>query len=626
MKTHLLNSLGYILILLLITACSDLNDDQADPENSIPVAFIDQISPTTIIVNQEVLFTGHGEDGDGTIDSYSWESSIDGQLSSAASFSTSSLSVGTHSINFRVYDNDGAVSEPVTGTVTVSSETNRLPTATIVSIAPTQIVSGEEITFTGAGSDPDGIVTAYLWTSSIDGQLSTLVSFSTDSLSQGTHLITFTVYDDQMDASIPVTQTIIVRPSGNLPPIANIISIDPDNIVQGEEVFFSGVGLDEDGYIESYYWESSIDGELSRAASFSTSSLSEGTHNVSLTVIDNMGSASLPVSDVVRVDGDEPNTKDGWIIAHQDDIPALGLDPDAINAIMDVDDTDNIADLMNQDQANGVLIKDGYLIAEWNFAGTFDTQKNVQSCSKSITGLILGLALDSGLITDLDSRVKEYYPGFHSDNGYEDQITFRHLVTHTSGMETTGRWPDKYDEPIYKEPWIAFNYHNNHYLALSEALTYLYGTRLSTVLRENVLDYIDAEMGSWNTIGEVETIDGNMVSINTGYSHTRWTASNLAKIGYLFINKGSWDGQQVVSEDYVEETFTEIPFETSYGLGWWSINRGAAWTMMGQGGQFCLIIPDHNMVMTKINNADITASAYYRTFYNLLRDCIAASN
>jgi hypothetical protein len=63
-------------------------------------------------VGDTVTFTGHGEDLDGTITAYSWESSIDGNLSDANSFSTDLLSEGEHLITLVVYDNDGSVSGP----------------------------------------------------------------------------------------------------------------------------------------------------------------------------------------------------------------------------------------------------------------------------------------------------------------------------------------------------------------------------------------------------------------------------------------------------------------------------------------------------------------------------------
>jgi hypothetical protein len=82
--------------------------------NLVPTAVIDSIKPNpAAIKGQIVSFSGHGEDSDGSIVAYNWNSSIDGFLSNSSSFSTSTLSIGTHTVSFQVKDNDDAWSEEV---------------------------------------------------------------------------------------------------------------------------------------------------------------------------------------------------------------------------------------------------------------------------------------------------------------------------------------------------------------------------------------------------------------------------------------------------------------------------------------------------------------------------------
>ena len=87
---------------------------QAIPPNQAPSAEIDSISPNPAIEGETISFSGRGEDEDGSIDKYSWESNIDGFLSSKRSFSTSDISKGEHVITFKVEDDDGKWSETVT--------------------------------------------------------------------------------------------------------------------------------------------------------------------------------------------------------------------------------------------------------------------------------------------------------------------------------------------------------------------------------------------------------------------------------------------------------------------------------------------------------------------------------
>ena len=87
--------------------------------NQRPTAYIDYIIPMLAEEGETVSFVGYGVDIDGTIMAYDWESSIDGPLSSSASFDTFSLSVGAHVISFKVQDDDLAWSSSVTKTLTI---------------------------------------------------------------------------------------------------------------------------------------------------------------------------------------------------------------------------------------------------------------------------------------------------------------------------------------------------------------------------------------------------------------------------------------------------------------------------------------------------------------------------
>ena len=169
---------------------------QTSPSNSAPTAVIDSISPNPASAGQTVSFTGHGVDSDGSVAAYSWTSSINGNLGSASSFSTAGLSAGTHTISFRVQDDDGAWSSLVTRSLTVNSTSNSAPTAVIDSISPNPASAGQTVSFTGHGVDSDGSVAAYSWTSSINGNLGSTSTFSSASLSAGTHTISFTVQDN----------------------------------------------------------------------------------------------------------------------------------------------------------------------------------------------------------------------------------------------------------------------------------------------------------------------------------------------------------------------------------------------------------------------------------------------
>jgi CubicO group peptidase (beta-lactamase class C family) len=299
-------------------------------------------------------------------------------------------------------------------------------------------------------------------------------------------------------------------------------------------------------------------------------------------------------------------------------------------------------DLMKAAQANGVLIRNGYIVAEWNYGGKSYEQFEVQSISKAITSLVLGLAVTNGLIPSIDAKVKDFYPDFEG-GPYVNEITFRHLVTMTSGMSII-YWHN-YVDPCNIKPGTEHHYTNDQFTSLAQALTYLYGQELKEVLDKKVLGIINAKMDWSQDKNFTVRIDGEKeIPVNAGYAFTRWTARDLARVGWLYLNKGRWKENQIISENYVEESWTSIPFKINefsksslmetdpkaradresvlsklhYGLGWWTIDGYEGWYMHGNGGQFCLVMPKYSLVMVKINNYNVKPYVDIQKFYPLL--------
>lgn len=170
---------------------------QIDPAtNYQPTASIDIISPNPANPGDPVTFAGSGEDINGSIVGYNWRSNINGKLSTDSSFSTADLDIGTHTIYFKVQDDDGAWSEEVTRVLDIRTGGNYAPTASIDIISPNPAKPGDTISFAGSGEDVGGSVVGYNWRSSINGQLSTEASFSAADLDMGTHTIYFKVQDN----------------------------------------------------------------------------------------------------------------------------------------------------------------------------------------------------------------------------------------------------------------------------------------------------------------------------------------------------------------------------------------------------------------------------------------------
>lgn len=263
----------------------------------LPAAFLDSIVPGAQLHGNLVEFEG-GSYVFGSTSAYAWSSDIDGEWANGSLRVTNSsiLSRGSHVISLRVMDNFGEWSPIVTDTLIIHDP----PTVMIDDGIPEVMTIGDPVTLQCHAED-DGEVVRYLWTSSRDGVIynGSEESFSTSSLSLGTHILSIQVMDDNGEWSLIVNDSLLIH----TPPTVTINEGLPKKIIDGDSVTF-GCLAEDDGEVIRYVWTSSIDGPIydGANASFSTSDLSVGEHNISIMVIDNHGVRSLPVNTSIIVE------------------------------------------------------------------------------------------------------------------------------------------------------------------------------------------------------------------------------------------------------------------------------------------------------------------------------------
>jgi len=263
--------------------------------NEEPVAYIDSISPNPATQEQNINFNGHGSD-DGTILEWEWKSNKDGVLSNSEDFEISSLSIGTHTIYFKVKDDDNQWSDYDRETLIINSQykQNEKPVAEIITINPDNSDYKESVYFHGLGTDSDGIVIEYKWRSSVDGVLSEESSFTKSDLSVGTHTIYFKVKDDQGEWSNEDSLNLVINPSPtpeNEPPTANAGGYYVAH-VNTLISFDASKSSDPDGDdIISYIWNFG-DGTNGNGVTVYHSYNLSGNYTVELTISDSQGKTS----------------------------------------------------------------------------------------------------------------------------------------------------------------------------------------------------------------------------------------------------------------------------------------------------------------------------------------------
>jgi len=262
----------------------------------VPVAYIESIYPNPAIVGKIIRFEG-SDKNEGIIILYVWRSSIDGEFYNGTEneCTTASLSLGEHTIYFKIQNESEVWSDEVTESLTI----NGIPIAIIDSISPNPAMDTDIIHFQGNGTD-DGNITHFAWRSSIDGEFynGTESDFYYGDLSNGSHTIYFKVQDDYGVWSDEVSTELEI----NGIPIALIVSISPNPALDEDNIHFKGNGID-DGSITNYSWHSDVDGELYNGTSdnFTISNLTRHEHNIILRLQDDKGIWSDTVNRTLMV-------------------------------------------------------------------------------------------------------------------------------------------------------------------------------------------------------------------------------------------------------------------------------------------------------------------------------------
>lgn len=247
-----------------------------------------------------------------------------------------------------------------------------------------------------------------------------------------------------------------------------------------------------------------------------------------------------------------------------------------------------IGPLKTRGPATGIVIRNGYIVAEWGEPRRVDMTFSV---TKSFVSTTVGLAYDRGMIRDLHDFTWEYMapvipalPQGAMRGGYESasdmrplelfesehnrRITWDHLLRQTSNWEGT-LWgkPDWADRPTGDPlewgrqtppaPGTAYKYNDVRVNLLALASMNIWRRPLPEVLKERVMDPIGAS-DTWRWHGYNNSwvvMDGQVMQSVSGGGHWgggMWvSALDQARFGYLTMNKGNWNGQQILSEEWI---------------------------------------------------------------------------
>lgn len=281
-----------------------------------------------------------------------------------------------------------------------------------------------------------------------------------------------------------------------------------------------------------------------------------------------------------------------------------------------------------------VIVRNGYIVDEYYKDGYDENSVFVlNSASKSVTSALIGIAIDMGIIQNVDIPLSQYFPQvLENDNEYWQDITIRHLLTHTSGidMSDTADWYDwrasenwvQYilDRPITSRPGTVFSYSTGNTHLLSAVLQQASGMTLEEFGKRYLFEPMGMESVSLSADAQGISDGGNGVSMHI---------YDMAKFGMLFLNGGEWQGEQLISSEWVDES-TTVRFDrdsgsADYGYQWWVRTFGDrdyhAYFAQGHGGQYIFVVPDLQLVIAFTSNYEGASSVYWRLVNQIVNAC-----
>ncbi len=306
-------------------------------------------------------------------------------------------------------------------------------------------------------------------------------------------------------------------------------------------------------------------------------------------------------------------------------------------------------DLANARSTCFAVIKDGKLVHDAYWGGTGDrSTRPAYSITKSVTAILIGIAADESKLT-LDDKASKYIPEWRTTEA--KNVTIRDLLSNTSGRhwdydtdysQMVRRAADKTAFAINlkqdTKPGTKWDYNNSAVQTLEAVLQKATGEDVAAYAKTRLLSPIGMRDTTW-----AHDNAGN----TTTYSGIDSSCLDLARIGYLMMRSGAWEGEQLVSDSFVAEATNESSstLNSAYGLLWWvnkpghviTIERAAgfpadkppyegqlasdvpedAFWALGYGNEYVAVIPSEGVVAVRMgsrpnNPEQLTFSTFTR--------------
>jgi CubicO group peptidase (beta-lactamase class C family) len=288
------------------------------------------------------------------------------------------------------------------------------------------------------------------------------------------------------------------------------------------------------------------------------------------------------------------------------------------------------------------VVRNGHIVADATvYPFGPDSKHIIHSCTKSIVSALIGIAIDLGYVEGVDQPILDILQEENCRapsckgrtianlDADKEAITLEHVLTMSSGLECRDsylyRWRGLHemrqsddwvqfmlDLPMAEPPGSRFEYCNGGSFLLSAIIQETAGVSTARFAEEHLFGPLSISDVSWPS---------NPQGINIGWGELHMRPHDMAKIGYLYLNEGQWDGEQIVPADWVRASTRKhisATLQDGYGYQWWVTDDGI-YMALGYAGQFIFVVPEKALV------AVFTSELEERDFYTpqiLLNDYI----
>lgn len=286
------------------------------------------------------------------------------------------------------------------------------------------------------------------------------------------------------------------------------------------------------------------------------------------------------------------------------------------------------------------IVRNGYLVADLYLDPLYpeDTPHVLHSCTKSVISALTGIANDQGYIESVDVPVATFFSEkeFPNMDPGMREVTVRDLLTMQTGIRTQDSYLYNYrglfaaqdtedwvaytlSLPMEEEPGTRFDYSNLSSFLLSAIIQEATGMDTLSYAQKNLFEPLGIDNVRWDTSPN---------GIYIGWARMWLTPHDMAKFGLLYLQKGQWEGQQIIPANWVSESLTPHafpknyhdildengkkdheksaenwvsmkflrPFTDGYGYQWW-LDKDGTYTALGTGGQYIMVSPKENLVV-----------------------------